>query len=309
MPNTLSDATWNRLMGRIRKGKCTPFLGSGINHGILPTGSELARELAKLFQYPLEDSSNLLSVTQFLAVTEDPMFPKEETLDLLIERLEQWEATVTLPDFFQAQDEPLGILAALPFPIYITTNYDDLIIRALEAHGKNPRRELCQWNKYIDESEYLAENPSVFDSATGFEPTVEKPLVFHLHGHDKVTESLVLTEDCYYDFMVNITKKKGVIPARIQHALAGSSLLFIGYRLADFDFHVIYKGLIDQLPGVLRRASLSVQLPPEGLDQPKRQKQQDYLTRRFDKMEVTVFWGTAKEFTVELRDRWRKSNK
>jgi hypothetical protein len=309
MPNKFSDATWNRILRRIEKGKCTPFLGSGINHGILPTGSELAKELAKRFHYPLKNSSDLPSVTQYLAVTEDSMFPKEETLDLLRGKLEQWKKTVKLPDFFKAQNEPLGILASLPFPIYITTNYDDLMVQALKAWEKQPQQELCDWNKYVDESEYLTEHPSAFDSTTGYEPTVKQPLIFHLHGHDKVAESLVLTEDCYYDFMVNISKREGAIPARIQHALAGSSLLFIGYRLADFDFHVIHKGLIDQLPGTLRRASLSVQLPPEGSSQQNKQRQLTYLTKRFDKMDVAVFWGTAKEFAVELLRRWRKYTK
>jgi hypothetical protein len=311
MANTLSREVWDKLLLRIRSGKCTPFLGAGVNYGILPTGSELARELATRAGYPFEDSSNLLSVTQYLAVTGmDAMYPKERTLQILGERLGQWERTTKLPDFFRACEEPLGIMAALPFGIYITTNYDDLIIRALAAHGKNPRRELCLWNKYIGQNEYVDRHPSAFDAPAGFRPTEREPVVFHLHGHDQVPESLVLTEDCYCDFMVNIykNKKPRPIPPRIEQALVDSSLLFIGYRLADFDFHVIYKGLIDQLPGSSRRASVSVQLPLEGLDAAQREKQQEYLAKRFERMDVAVFWGTAKQFAAELWDRWKEYN-
>jgi hypothetical protein len=288
----LAEHHWESLLPRIRAGKCTPFLGAGINHGILPGGSDIAKELARKFDYPLKDRSDLARVTQFLAVTRDPMFPKDRILELLEEKLEKWQKTVTLPDFFRAPDEPLGVLADLPLPIYMTTNYDNLMVKALDARQKDPRRELCRWNKYVKEK------PSVFDSASGFEPTSANPVVFHLHGHDEVPESLVLTEDDYLNFLVNISRQQDLLPPRIQEALAGTSLLFIGYRLADWDFRVLFRGLVDSMESSLRRISVAVQLPPEDL------KQQEYLVDYFGNIKVEVYWGTAKEFAAELRDRW-----
>ena len=298
MQNTLEDGDWESLLERIQNGKCTPFLGTGINDGILDIGSKIAQEMAENYGYPLEDSSDLARVTQFLAIKRDPMFPKERLLRLLKEQFEQWQKTVTLPDFFKTPDEPLGVLAALPFPIYMTTNYDDLMFKALKAQPKDAKREICCWNKYV--REILKEKSSAFDSADGFVPTPANPVVYHLHGHDNVPESLVLTEDDYLDFLVNVFKEQNLLPPRIQQAITGASLLFIGYRLADWDFRVLFRGLVNSMEGSLRRISVAVQLPLEDLEK------QRYWNDYFKNMNIKVYWGTAKQFAKELRERWEK---
>jgi hypothetical protein len=287
----LAEEHWESLLPRIRAGKCTPFLGAGINCGILPDGAEIAEQLANGSGYPLRDKSDLARVTQFLAVRQDPMFPKDRILELLHENLQKWRRTVKLADFFKAP-QPLAVLSDLPFPVYMTTNYDNLLVEALRIRQKDPTRELCRWNKYVEQ------RPSVFDSASGFEPTPANPVVFHLHGHDEVAESLVLTEDDYLDFLVNISRQQNLLPPRIQEALTGTSLLFIGYRLADWDFRVLFRGLVDCMEASLRRISVAVQLPREDSEQ------QAYLGDYFGNMNVRVYWGTAEQFAAELQDRW-----
>jgi len=290
MATTLSDRDWEILLRRIQDGKCTPFLGAGVNDKVLPLGSEIARKWAADYYYPLEDCSDLARVAQFLAITRDPMFPKEE----ILKRFER----IGPPDF-TALDEPQGVLADLPLPIYMTTNYDDFMVKALRSKDKDPRRELCRWNTS------LKGQLSVFDSAPGFRPTPANPIVFHLHGHNEIPESLVLTEDDYLDFLVNISRKQDLLPPRIQEALTGASLLFIGYRLADWDFRVLFRGLVTSMEASLRRISVAVQLPPEAPDQ-GHQSAQGYLTDYFEDIKVRVYWGTAREFAAELRERWRK---
>lgn len=298
MENSLTDWDWKCILERIQDEKCTPFLGVGINDGILDIGSDIAQKLAKKYNYPLKDSSDLARVTQFLAIKQDPMFPKEKLLRSLKEQLEQWQKTVTLSDFFKTPDEPLGVLAHLPFPIYMTTNYDNLMVKALKVQRKEPKRELCRWNKYV--REILKEKKSVFDSESAFVPTPANPVVFHLHGHDKVPESLVLTEDDYLDFLVNISRHQDLLCPRIQQAISGASLLFIGYRLADWDFRVLFRGMVDSMEGSLRRISVAVQLPLEDLEQQK------YWVDYFDNMKIKVYWGTARQFAAELRKRWEE---
>ena len=297
MACALEENDWNTLLRRIKAGKCTPFLGAGVNSGILTVGSEIAQKLAETHRCPFKDTADLARVTQVLAVENDPMYPKEEVLRLLSEQLEKWKQSIDINDFFGSEDQPLGVLAGLPLPIYMTTNYDNLIVKALETHRKDPKRELCRWNKYV------TGNASVFDSATGFEPTPATPIVFHLHGHDEVPESLVLTEDDYIDFLVNISRRQDLLPARIQQAMTGASLLFVGYSLADLDFRVIFRGLVESLEGGLRRFSVAVQLPPQD------EGQQKYWEYYFRRMEVKVYWGHAKNFATELRDRWSKFEK
>lgn len=180
------------------------------------------------------------------------MFPKEEILS-------RWFSAVTSPDF-NAPDEPHSVLADLPLPVYLTTNYDDFMCRALRNRGKEPGRELCRWNKFVRDL------PSVFD--TGFTPTPASPIVFHLHGHNEVPESLVLSGDDYLDFLVNMSRDQGLLPPRIQEAISGSSLLFIGYSLQDWSFRVLFRGLVMAYEKTLRRVNVSVQLLPVSAEPP-----------------------------------------
>jgi hypothetical protein len=288
---TLEDREWNSLLCRIKARKCTPFLGAGACAGFIPLGSEIAQEWARDYGYPLSDPWNLPRVAQFLAIKHDPMFPKDE----IVSRFQ----TVVPPDF-DAPGEPHGVLAELPLPIYITTNYDDFMTRALRSRHRNPRRELCRWNSLVQDW------PSVFDPGSGAEVSVANPVVFHLHGHDEVPESLVLTEDDYLDFLVNVSKDPQIIPRRIEKALASTALLFIGYRLADSDFRVLFRGLIGSLERSLGRIRVAVQLAPEpppieGITQ---DQMLTYLEEYFDRDDVRVYWGDACDFVQELQERW-----
>jgi hypothetical protein len=294
MPNTLEERDWNLLLRRVKAGKCTPFLGAGACFGALPLGGEIAQKWSQEHNYPLEDCHDLARVAQFLAVPYYPMFPKEEIL-------EQWFKEIAPPDFTEP-DEPHGILADLPLPVYMTTNYDDFMVRALQSRHKDPKRELCRWNQLVKDT------PCIFESEPGFRPTVANPVVFHLHGHSKVVESLVLTEDDYLDFLVNISRDQALLPPRIQEALTGASLLFIGYSLADWDFRVLFRGLVMSTEPSLRRISVTVQLPPVSSDAPEStcQQVQKYLDQYFDRSDIRVYWGTARQFAAELRRRWRE---
>lgn len=223
---------WRDILLSIKYGKCTPFLGSGACVPTLPVGSQIAQEWARDFGYPLEDTYDLPRVAQFVAVRQNPMRPKYE----IKERFEK----IGPPDF-AASDEPHGVLARLPLPVYITTNYDDYMVRALEASSKAPIQELCRWNSV------LQERPSMLGQGSDFAPTAQQPVVFHLHGHLKAPESLVLTEDDYLDFLVNISQEQDLIPARIRRAFRETSLLFLGYKLADWDFRVLFRSLVGYL--------------------------------------------------------------
>ena len=87
MEDVLDDTFWDSLLIRIEAGECTPFLGAGVNYGILPLGKEIAQEWSEKWSYPFDDSSNLIRVAQYLAVRTDYMFPKKAMLSLLKERL------------------------------------------------------------------------------------------------------------------------------------------------------------------------------------------------------------------------------
>jgi hypothetical protein len=302
MTNTLGEgiefgeSDWENLLQRIKEKECTPFIGAGACAKTLPLGSEIARQWAKEYEYPLTDSGNLAQVAQFLAVSKDPIFPKQ-----IIRR--QFRE-IDPPDC-SAADEPHGVLADLNLPIYITTNYDSFMFHALKNRGKEPQREFCQWNDLVGLIE-----PSVLDS--GFNPTSATPLVYHLHGHYEVPQSMVLTEDDYLAFLVRLSKDEDdrLLPADIRIALATTSLLFVGYSLADWSFRVLFRGLIGSMGGTLGATSIAVQLDPPAADPSEqgRVRARRYLDQYFEKIQtikVRIYWGDVREFAQKLRERWR----
>lgn len=291
--SSLEERDWEILLRRIRDGKCTPFVGSEASSTFLPSRNQLAEKWAHQYDYPLSDSQNIAQVAQYLSVQYDPLYPKEE--------IQQELSKAPSPNF----DDPLqphSVLANLNLPIYITTNYDDLMLQALKHHNKDPQRELCRWNPQLQRSQ-----PSILQS--GFEPSSANPLVYHLHGVFHSPESLVLTEDDYLDFLVNISSTEYELPTRIQRAVTGASLLFVGYDPTEWDFRVLFRGLIAASEAGLRRISVTVQLPPMPSETPKptMEKVQGYLDRYFSLADnrMRVYWGTTEQFLQELWQRWQ----
>jgi hypothetical protein len=286
----MTEEDWKVLLPRIRDGKCTPFLGAGVNHGLLPLGGQIAREWASDEHYPLTSQDDLASVAQFIAVLSDSMEPKER----ILRRLRREPR----PNFAGPDErlDCLRALAELPLPIYLTTNYDDLMVEALRhtEAKKEPRREICRWHNR------LKLIPPVIGGSSKYTPTCASPLVYHLHGSDEFVQSLVLTEDDYLDFLVNISRNRKLLPPRIEEALTDASLLFIGYRL-----RVIHRGLVQSMDGSLRRLSVTVQMTPPDDSREDPAAAEKYMTSYFEDLNVRVYWGSSAQFAKELRDRWR----
>lgn len=130
MSGMLTESDWSILLKRTRDRKCIPFLVAGASCENVPLGTQLAREWAREHHYPLEDSSDLTKVAEFLAVTEDPMSPNEQIRNRI--------KTIPLPEF-SAVGEQYGILADLPLPVYLATNHDKFILNTLKSRDKDSK--------------------------------------------------------------------------------------------------------------------------------------------------------------------------
>ncbi|WP_292390050.1 SIR2 family NAD-dependent protein deacylase [Methanosarcina sp. UBA5] len=287
----LEEKDWDILLKRIKYGKCTPFLGSGACSEKISVISQIANEWAEEYDYPMEDSDDLTRVAQFVAVTQDEMFPRDEICNRITELSEE-----VTPTYFEARNEIHGVLAYLPLPVYITTTYDDLMVQALKSRGKAPTQEICLWNEELRQRK---------PTSSDFDPTPDKPLVYHLHGWYKRPESLVLTEDNYLDFLVAVSKDQNLLPPRIQEAFGGTSLLLIGYKVTDWDFRVLCRILDDYIGRSENRKHISVQIVPGNVSDTLEEKAQKYLDRYFDKdLHIQVYWHDCSEFAEELKTRW-----
>src|SRR5262249_8534558 len=93
------------------------------------------------------------------------------------------------------------------------------------------------------------------------------------------------------------SERPDALPHQIRRAVSSTSLLFIGYALADWDFRVLHRGLVVRGDPSLRRVSVTVQLEETG-------DAAEYLESYFGKLNVSVYWGDATTFTQDLRERW-----
>ena len=261
-----------------------PFLGAGAAADTLPLGGDIARKWASEYGYPLPNNRDLAAVAQFVSIQEDPMTPKEEISDLI-----RREPKPDLED----PGEPHNVLAMLPFPVYLTTNYDDSLARALEFQGKRPRVEYCRWNDFIKDL------PSILDEGEFQIPLTDSPLVFHLHGKLDVPESIVISEDDYLAFLLRMGEYKDLVPSDVTAHWRRSSLLFIGYSIADLSFRVLFQGIQDFLGKSLARRHIAVQL---GSGQSAEAR--TYLEKKLDNQNISVYWGSAREFVAELTSHW-----
>lgn len=286
----MEDKAWNFLLRRIENGECTPVLGPGIDASFQPPRSHIALTWAQEHGYPLADTEDMARVAQYLSVEEYDLFPKDE-----MKRLLEQDA----PPAGAAPEEPFAILAALDLPIYITTGYYDSMVRALQAAKKDAVWELCRWNQFLRARDSLLEG--------GLQPTAAAPLVFHMLGHYEHPESMVMTEDDYVDFLVNVTGSRYPLPARIRQALSESSLLFIGFSPADWDFRLLFRALVTATRSELRRMSVTVQVPPlsEEMAPAARAKVEHYLDAYIRKIDadMQIYWGSATDFLQELQRR------
>ncbi|MFI9561551.1 SIR2 family NAD-dependent protein deacylase [Nonomuraea endophytica] len=291
----MKDSDWARLIDQLRTGDCTPFIGAGASGGSMPSSRELSREWADRFGYPFTDDADLARVTQYVRSVLGDSGLKHE----LSRRL-----TAIDPPDFTAPGEIHASIAGFPIPVFLTTNYDDFLVRALRGSGKEPSSAIFPWHEGVPYDRNL------FERGAGIRPDAGRPMVYHLHGSMSLPSSIVLTEDDYIDFLVHLTAARAqgnrhVIPPIILDAVANRPLLFLGYTLQEWTFRVLFHGLIRRYPAIRRRRHVSVQLTPENenVKPGAALRAMEYLDRYFDGWEVSVYWGTPRQFCEELDER------
>ncbi len=135
--------------------------------------------------------------------------------------------------------------------------------------------------------------------------------MYHLYGYEKYPRTLVLSEDDYMTFLVEVSKgpdvHKPVIPLYLADALRSMSLILMGYCLDDWDFRVLYRGIVK--PGItsLRPFGLIVQLEPgkSGLAG-NAVEATNYLKEFFEDADFKVEWGDPYNYMHNLYKEWSK---
>ncbi|HET6921424.1 MAG TPA: CHAT domain-containing protein [Jiangellaceae bacterium] len=228
--------------------------------------------------------------------------------------------------------DPYAVLAKLPLPLYVTTQPANLLAEALRAEGKDPQVEPCRWKRLDDdypwderagtdtpEWAFVVEHDpdmhrvasqagwptSVFERDRSYRPDERRPLVYHLFGHLARRRSLVITEDDYFDFLIGITRDKDLVPSGVRRAFADSSLMFLGFRLDEWDFRVLFRSIVNQ-EGDRRKehTHVAVQIDPEEGSTIEPDRARTYLEKYFQGSNITIYWGSTESFIKQLHDAW-----
>jgi hypothetical protein len=261
-----------------------PFLGAGASASVLPTGSELVEHLIAggSIEYPEAADRDLMRVAQYYQVMSRDHFGdvRAEIADML---------KAKRGDLFDSP--PHKALAALPVPLYITTNYDDLLEHELKRAMKLPISLYPLWRPGL---EHATEQALGKDEVEDITPTAERPIVYHLHGHWDVPESMVVTEDDYINFL-SVIHNPDLLPAVCRKALVSAHLLFVGYSLRDWNIRILLNRRLHNA------RSLAI------IRHPNDSHLAEFLERDLDRRGVQILWGTAQEFTNEFMARWEAS--
>lgn len=294
-------------------GKFTPLLGHGMTTSILGERSEIAREWADGFDFPLEPHrrDDLAGVAQFVSVMTNDDTLRARLSDFVRSRIDEVEPDSDevelrqlLVDAWRQQraddgSDPHDKIASLDCPTFVLAQPWPLLVEALREAGKDPVVEVCRWREDVWDWP-----DSIFEKEPDYKPTPERPLVFHAFGAIDVPESIVITEDDYFDFMVAVSRDQSLVPTPVRRALTDSALLLLGLDLEDWDVRVLLRSLVAQEgAGRLRRYThVAAQIDPTSeVASPERARH--YLERYFGRYRepaIDIYWGTVDQFVGDL---------
>jgi thiamin-phosphate kinase len=197
------------LIDEIKHGNCVLFVGAGLSRGSgLPGWDELVQPLANEINVP--EGTDLLKAMQF--------YENKRGRRALISRiLEATDTTHTVPS------RNHHLLAQLPIDIWVTTNFDNLLERTLEAAQR--RRRVVVYDQDLP-----------YTSA-------DHVTLIKMHGDQGRADSIVVTESDYATYF----KKHNLVKTKLSNLIAEKTFLFIGYSINDPDFNQIYAEIAFEL--------------------------------------------------------------
>jgi hypothetical protein len=312
---------WRRLIKPVANGKVVPIIGPRLLETACGAAHETATRLAGAHRYPLgaHEWDDLPRVTEYMSVKESRynviQTYKDQLLHDLIDQHRGWLPPAEIPPatrkprlgkllglvgdhLRESATDPHRILAELGAAVYVTTNFDPLLERALKANERPPQQVLTRWRHQ--------KTPRSADEDAVAVPTSKAPLVYHVFGAfgPNTDEGLVLTEDDHFDYLITTSAAK-LMPPEVESALVDNSLLFLGFRLTDWHFRVLFR-LMMSLPGrerLKQYCHVAVQLDPDMQTMADVEGAKVYLAAYFGKeANIDIFWGSSEEFLTALRD-------
>jgi hypothetical protein len=277
MVDDLADV-YELVAERLVGGKVIPVLGAGANLGdrppdvgyqrgrYLPSGKELAEELARLVHYPGADVLDLARVSQYVAAQLGESSLYDELHDVF-----DADYPPTLLHYFLARlaRHMREAAAARECMLIVTTNYDDTLERAFR--GKGEPYDLVTYisagtdRGFFQHTPFDGE-PSVIRVPNEYTlPLGRRTVIAKIHGAvDRFTgaDSFVITEDDYVDYTTRADIAH-LFPITLAEKIKRSHFLFLGYSLRDWNFRVMLYRLRS---GGTKRKSWAIEAYPNPVD-------------------------------------------
>jgi CHAT domain/SIR2-like domain len=314
---------WGNLTAMIDSDppRLTPVLGPGLADGIVGSRQEIALRWVRSWNMPIAEHAqgDLARVAQYLRVVSSPGRVSVELQRYLRAELAEHRRNAQGADPFAKLDglaenerpekvieavgkvlrdrdegDPYRVVAALPAAVFVTTGWTDLLQDALRARGKVPVTRSFRW---IGDGKDRPRRRTLLPA-----PAVDSPLVYHLFGRLDDPDSLVLTQDDYFEWLTAWIGRRSDIPGPVMTALTNNTLLFLGYRLDDSDFRVVFQSIKSFGGGINTRRlqHIGVQLKPENqMIEPE--AAQRYLDSYLKEDRVDIYWADTRAFLDELR--------
>lgn len=300
---------WSSICHQVNKGKFIPILGPELGEDLFGGTRELARELAEKHAFPLaeHDRTDLAKVSQFISTSQSRRFAQEIVADQFQARLSERlslksDKLVELAaKKFQAQeDNPYRILSDLPAAVYLNASHDELPYQSLKAAKKEPESLVCSWR-----GKGVPKKPKPINA----EPVPQTPWVYQVFGVFGKPDTLVLTEDDFFDYMIETSRSKLLLPS-LTGRLMESSLIFLGFRLTDWRFRVLFRMIVTQEGSEAMKdlSHVGVQVNPDENSLADVERTMKYMESYFQEAKgeapsISIYWGSATDFLKELRKR------
>ena len=307
---------WRSICASVRGGRFIPIVGPELGADLFGGTRELARVLAEQHGFPLDshDRADLAKVAQFISVEQKRSYVCDAVQGQFLEQVRRRlsngtsaAAPQTLASLLDAAVErcraddsnPYKVLSELPASIYLNATYEPMLLRALRAEGKDPEPVFTTWR-----GDDVPRKPE----PKTMKPAPEKPWVYHVFGMFGKPDSLVLTEDDFFDYLIAEARLDLLLPALVGQ-LMQSSLLFLGFQLDDWRFRALFRMIVTrQGTRTLRDLShVGVQVNPSEWSVTDANKARRYIESYFHggdgAPEISIYWGSPRDFLTQLKDQ------
>lgn len=217
------DRLWSQLIRFIGDGALVPVIGPELldipdeEGGSKNFYTLIAEELAQRLDLEPPQSSGAHALNEvacsFLA---DGRNRSEDLYPDVMEEVQRLEQSVPIP-------EALLHLAALPVKLFVTTTFDNLLVRAIEQRHS-------AWATRVRQIEYSPVRKGDLDST---DLSDGPPVVFHLFGRATSMPEYAVTEEDVLEFMHALQSEEGR-PEKLFRLLQQKNLLFLGCGVTDW---------------------------------------------------------------------------